>query len=46
MLELKMLLEAAEKQPDDFERMATLRSQKLQLEQKIAQLERRAEAAR
>ena len=38
-LELNMLLEAAEKQPDDFERMATLRSYKMQLEQRIALLE-------
>ena len=38
-LELNMLLDAAEKQPDDFERMATLRSHKMQLEQKIALLE-------
>ena len=38
-LELNTLLDAAEKQPEDFERMATLRSHKLQLDQKIALLE-------
>ncbi|MBQ1264379.1 MAG: ATP-dependent Clp protease ATP-binding subunit, partial [Oscillospiraceae bacterium] len=38
-LELGMIMEQAEKTPEDYERMATLRSRNLQLDKEIAELE-------